>query len=575
MSPRAPLRLAGLGLLLFGAAPLCAQGAGLLGDTGVSAGTPGTSRAGAPAKADTDGDGRRKRVARPARSARLSPYVELDQSAIWDLRGGGDVLTYTTVAVGISGSVETRNVAIGADLRYAHQFGWGGKTVDQDILSGIVNGRIDLVRDALSLEAGALATRVRSDFKGADSLLAGASATDRIYSVYLGPNLSVPVGDLTLTAAYRLGYNRVDQDNGAALALGLPAVGSFEESWIHSANASIGMQPGLLPFGWAVGVGHVRENASQLDQRYQNSFARADITLPVGPTVALVGGIGYETIEISNKDALRDGAGVPVRDASGRYVTDPASPRRLSYDDDGIIWDAGVLWRPGPRLQAEARIGHRYGSMSYTGSLTWQPNRRTAINAALFDSIDSFGRALNGSLANLGTDFYVVRNPFTGDLGGCVFGGGQAGGACFNDTLTGISTANFRNRGLVAQYARIGEPWALSIAAGYVRRKFIADSQSVLAGANGLVDESYFASLGISRPLDAVSAFDAMAYLTYFDSGISGVGDVTNIGANMSYRRTIWRRLQASAAVGIDSIDRQGQEAFVSLLAQLGLRYQF
>jgi hypothetical protein len=50
---------------------------------------------------------------------------------------------------------------------------------------------------------------------------------------------------------------------------------------------------------------------------------------------------------------------------------------------------------------------------------------------------------------------------------------------------------------------------------------------------------------------------------------------VTNIGANMSYRRTIWRRLQASAAVGIDSIDRQGQEAFVSLLAQLGLRYQF
>jgi hypothetical protein len=254
-------------------------------------------------------------------------------------------------------------------------------------------------------------------------------------------------------------------------------------------------------------------------------------------------------------------------------VTDPASPRRLSYDQDGIIWDAGVMWRPSPRLQAEGRVGHRYGSMTYTGSLNWQ-SRRTSIGVTLFDSVDSFGRALNGSLANLGTDFNVIRNPFSGDLGGCAFNNGQSGGACFNDTLTGIATANFRNRGIVGQVSRQGDPWTATLAAGYVRRKFIADSQSVLAAANGLVDQNYFVAIGVQRPIGTVSTFDAQAYFNYFDSGF-GVGDVTNIGANASYRRTVWRSLQASAAIGIDSIDRQGQEAFVSLLAQIGLRYQF
>jgi hypothetical protein len=568
------LAIAGFVALAAGTMPAQAQIGGLLGDSDVTSGS--VSSGGGEAKADPE----RRRGGRPARAKRVvdvAPYLELDQTAIFDLKGGnGDVLTYTTVAAGVTASIQTQSVAVGADVRYAHQFAWNRNASDQDIVSGIVNARADILRNLLSLEGGALATRVRTDgFVGANNSLASASTTNHVYSLYVGPNLSVPVGDLTLTGAYRLGYNRVDSDNSAAAALGLPVTGSFEDSWIHNANAAIGMQPGPLPFGWSVGVGYVRETSSQLSQRFDQKFARADVTVPVGPTVALVGGVGYEKIEISNKDALRDGNRIPVRDGLGRFVTDPASPRRLSYDQDGLIWDAGVLWRPSPRLQAEARVGHRYGSMSYTGSLSWQPDRRTAINAVLFDSIDSFGRAMNSSLANLGTDFYVVRNPFSGDLGGCAFANGQGGGTCFNDTLTGIGTANFRNRGIFAQYARRGDPWAFTIAAGYSRRKFIADSQSALAAANGLVDQNYFASVGVMRPIDAVSTFDAQAYFNYFDSGINGVGDVTNIGANASYRRTLLRRLTASAAIGIDSLDRQGQQAFISLLAQLGLRYQF
>ena len=41
------------------------------------------------------------------------------------------------------------------------------------------------------------------------------------------------------------------------------------------------MQPGTLPFGWAVSVGYDREDAGQLDKRFEGKYARADVTVPV------------------------------------------------------------------------------------------------------------------------------------------------------------------------------------------------------------------------------------------------------------------------------------------------------
>lgn len=560
--------------LLLAAMPAHAQLGDMLGDSDVTGG----SGSGMPGDRRAAGERRADRREPRERTVRIAPYLELDQTALVNLKGGdGDVLTYTTVAAGVQANIETHTVQIGADLRYAHLFSWNDDFPDQDVISGIATGRVELVRDRLSLEAGGLATRVRADgLTGANGSLIGAGYTNQVYSAYVGPNLTVPLGDVQLNGFYRLGYNRVDQDNDLPPDIALPA-SSFDESWFHHAFASVGQQPnrGLLPFGWSVGAGYLRENASQLSQHFIDKYVRADITVPVSPYVALLGGVGYEDIKISNRDALRDANGDPVRDAGGRFVTDPASPRRLSYDQDGLIWDVGVLWRPNPRLSAEFRLGHRYGSMSYTGTLVWQPTRRTSLSVVLFDSIDSFGRMLNSSLANLGTNFYVIRNPFSGDLGGCVFNNGQAGGACFNDTLSGISAANFRNRGLFAQFARITDPWAVTAALGYSRRKFIGDDASVLAAFDGLSDDNYFAYFGISRQLAANSAIDASAYANYFDSGLSDFGDVFNIGANVAYRRLLMRRLTATAALGIDSVDRERQEAFISLLAQIGLRYQF
>ena len=89
--------------------------------------------------------------------------------------------------------------------------------------------------------------------------------------------------------------------------------------------------------------------------------------------------------------------------------------------------------------------------MSYTGRVAWQPGRRSAVAITLFDSVDSFGRSLNGSLANLGTDFYVIRNPFSGDIGGCAFVSEASGGACYGDALSAIRTARAQSFVMLSQ----------------------------------------------------------------------------------------------------------------------------
>ncbi|KAK0338826.1 hypothetical protein LTR94_037025, partial [Friedmanniomyces endolithicus] len=92
--------------------------------------------------------------------------------------------------------------------------------------------------------------------------------------------------------------------------------------------------------------------------------------MPLSRTVAVRAGVGYEKIEVGQRDALVTG-GVPVRDADGRFVTDPASPVRIAYQTDGLIYDAGVIWRPSPRLELRANAGYRYGGETYFGSLSY------------------------------------------------------------------------------------------------------------------------------------------------------------------------------------------------------------
>ncbi|MET0360647.1 MAG: hypothetical protein ABW048_02740 [Sphingobium sp.] len=505
----------------------------------------------------------------------ISPFLGVDQTVVKDLKGGnGDTLTYTSVIVGVDARIQNRTTEVNANLAYQHQFTWSGETTDSDVISGVVRARTKVAR-GLSLEGGALATRVRTDgFTGANGSLASADRKSQIYSLYGGPTLTTQVGDLSVNAAYRLAYNRLEDGFDGTVSGGATPLDSFDQSWSHVATASVGMQPGvLLPFGWSVGAGYSREDASQLDQRYEDKWGRVDITMPVSTDLAVIGGVGYQSIKISSRDAVRDPVtDAPVRDSAGRFVTDESGPRILSYDNEEIIWDAGILWRPSRRTSLSLTVGHRYGSESVRASFSWQPDERTSVSVSLYDSVDSFGRALSGNLANLPENFIVTRNPFSGDINGCAFGTG--GNACFSDTLSGIRTANYRNRGISASYSHSAGAWRYGLGLGYSRRKFLGDDP-LFVNVNGRSDENYFAAALLGYAIDDRSGIDVNIYANQFNSGISGVGDVFNAGAYLSYHRSVTRRLQGHASIGVDQVKAQGVDSVLTGLAQIGIRYSF
>ncbi|WP_313737767.1 hypothetical protein [Sphingobium yanoikuyae] len=503
------------------------------------------------------------------RKVDVTPYLGIDQVVMVPLKGDGDVVTYTNLTAGVTVEVQTRRLNAAADVQYMHSFGWGHAT-DSDVLSGIANAGYKLTPE-LTLQAGGIASRVRTDgYSGAAAI--DNRYTSQIWGGYIGPSYATKVGDLDIKASYRLGYARVDDDVDVNAPDAAIANGSFAQSWTHDLNGSIGFSPGtILPVGLTASAGYNREDASQLDQRFEDVWGRVDAIMPVSPTVALLGGIGYEDIEISQRAPLLDEDGVPII-RNGRYVTDKSSPRELYYDFGDLIWDVGVLWRPNRRTSLKATVGERYGGMSYQGQFTWQ-GRNSSVGIAVFDGIESFGRMITADAAAFtGTNLIVPRNPFTGDLTGCAFSP-TGGGECFNDALAGITGANFRYRGVAGQYSTRRGPWGFGLGGGYSNRKFITPTtQSVLI--SGTHDQNWYGNGTVTYAFNDRDSLDTAVYINYFDA--SGArADVLNYGAFTSYFRGLTRKLTASASLGVDAAKADDFDTLINAMGQVGLRYSF
>lgn len=523
-----------------------------------------TSEAPAPKKARR---GDRARV-------EVTPYIEAQQVLLADVGGSGDVLTYSTIAAGVDAAITTRRAEAQINVRYERLIGYDDEVEGQDNISGLARGSVAITRN-LSIEAGGIATRSRIDNRvGTPGMILGnQDNVTQVYSVYTGPTFAAQVGDLSVNAAYRAGYTKVEANDVGPLPPGQLAADLFDDSVSHSAFASVGMQPGDLPFGWAVSAGWDREDASQLDQRFDAKYARADVTVPITPTLAAVGGVGYEDIAISERDALRNALGNPVITPGGRFITDPASPRLIAYESDGLIWDAGVLWRPSNRTSLEARYGRRYGTDTYYGSFSYQPNERLGANISVYDTVTGFGSSLNRSLSALPTQFNSIRNPLSGDIGSCAFGAG--GASCFNNALGSLRSAAFRSRGVAASVVTNSGGWESGLAIGYNQQKFLTSALGAQAQLDGLVDENYYVAGFLGRDLDRRSRFETNVYGNWIDPGFSLASDIYNVGANAAYYRQLWRGLSATAAVGIDSVKQEDVPSDVTASALLGLRYSF
>ncbi|OZA93638.1 MAG: preprotein translocase subunit YajC [Erythrobacter sp. 34-65-8] len=511
-----------------------------------------------------------------SRTVRVSPYIEASQLIVAELSPGDDVVTFTQLAAGVDASVTGRNTGGSVSIRYEYNVGYGD-AVDSNTVSGVARGYASVVPQVLTVEAGALAARTRVDGSGAvtPNPLIDQGSDSRVYSVYAGPNLATRAGDVDVSANYRVGYTKVESPDALVTAPGAEPVDVFDDSLVQSASVRLGTRPGEpLPVGVGIGAGWLQEDVSNLDQRVRDLNVRADVTVPVSQSLAVIGGVGYEDVQVSARDAVRDANGLPVVGPDGRLVTDASQPRRIAYETDGLIWDVGVMWRPSSRTTLQAAVGRRYDSTTYYGSLSYAPNARSSFSVNVYDAISGFGNQLTNALANLPTEFTATRNALTGDLSGCV--ASLEGNNCLTGALGSIRSGVFRSRGVAASYAMQLGRMSAGIGAGYDRRRFIAAPGTILAAANGVTDESYYLAAYLSGELGRSGGFSANAYANWLESGFANAGDVFATGGSASYSRRIVSGLSARAAVALDHLDSDiADQDLTAASALLGLRYDF
>lgn len=511
------------------------------------------------------------------RRLEVTPYIEIDQIVDAQLSPGNDVLTYTQLAAGVDLGISGRNNAASASVRYERYIGWGRKAQDGDAISGIVRG-YTTITPGLTLEAGALATQARVQ-NGGSALSAGLTndgTRTNIYSVYGGPSFKTRAGDVDFSANYRAGFTKVEQPDAYVAVPGGAAGDLFDKSVTQVADVEAGVAPHVVaPVGLGVAGSIYQEDISNLDQRVRDMQARALVTVPVSRTVQVVGALGYEDVEVSSRDAVRDADGNPVVGRDGRYVTDKSAPRELAYDVSGLLWDVAVMWRPSRRTSLSAHIGRRYGSTSFGGTLAYAPDDRSQLSVGVYDSVSGFGGQLGRALDQLPDDFVAVRDPVTGELRGCVIS--LDGNNCVSGALGSVRSAVYRGRGIAASYSREIGRLNAGIGAGYDRRDFIAGRNTVLAAADGVIDENWWIAAYVSGQLGRDAGWSANVYANWLTSTDALTGNVEGYGATLGYYRMLARRLRATMALGIDGVTRNDPlyDDYWTASALAGVRYSF
>ncbi len=511
----------------------------------------------------------------------VQPYIEVAQILDADLTND-DVVTYSQVAVGIDAGVRERNAEAQISYRYERRFHWDDRIADNDTHTGLARATAT-VAPGFSLDGGALATRSRVDIRGAapGNLTDNVDNITQVYSFYAGPSVETRAGPVQIAGSAFGGYTKAESPYVTGVGTDAERLDYFDESKSVIAQASAGIAAGtVLPVGVTVSGAYDREKAGQLDQKYEGYYGRADVVLPVSRTVALRAGAGYEKIETSERDALLDAEGNVVLDGNGRYVTDPASPQRITYNTDGLIYDAGVIWRPSPRFELQANAGYRYGGVTYFGGLGWRMSPNSALQVVVYDGIETFGRQLRDGLRDMPTSFQGAGTVFGQQLNGCIFGGqpgsGTGGGAggCLNDVFQSISTSSYRARGVDGVISTKRGRTSYGFGAGYANRRL--NSVQLASGTTlyGVTDESYYAQLFWSRALSRVSQLDVNLIANYYESGLPGTDGVFNLGGTGTYSHQ-FGRLSTLAGIGVYTFDQERFDAQWSAQAVLGARYTF
>lgn len=513
---------------------------------------------------------------KPRKRTRITPYLEVDQNIYDQTSPKTPVVTYTTVAVGADVTVSNRRTSAVGTIRYEHHFVEKGDIGSSDTVTGIVRGTTDIVPRRLSVDFGGLAMRTAIEPTGG-TLVNPADNTGSIYqlwSLYGGPQLSTHAGIVGIKAGYNVGYNEIDQLHSFTPVGGGARVDVFGHSLSQQADISAGVKPGeVLPFGLTASAGWLREDVSNLDQRMDDRHVGLQVMQPISRSVALVGDVGWEKLTVASRDALREASGAPVVAPNGQYVIDRSVPRKLAYKTDGFTWDVGVMWRPSKRTALAAFVGRRYDSTTYYGTFNYTPDSRTTLSVAVIDGIYGFGSGLMTALRNLPTDFAIQRDPFSGNVSGCMTG--PNGGGCIGGALGSANAAVFRVHGVNLAYSKTIGRMTASFGGGYISRRFIAREDSILASENGALDQTWYVDAGLSGPIGRESHFYLNGFGSVYHTNQVADAGVDNWGVTGMFLHHLGDRLDATATAEVLGVNRQIAPDQFEMLGQVGLRYSF
>lgn len=506
----------------------------------------------------------------------ITPYLQVEQVFTADLGGhGNDGVTYTALGAGVDVQFDSRNLHGQIDYQYEHYFAWSKRSGDTDLHQGL--GRLDYaIAPGLSLDAAGIATRTRGSLSRSSPglLLGDFDNTNQVYGAEVGPTYLGHLGDFDVNARYRFGWVRSTGGTGLDLGPGQPVLQNDFTDTSHTAQAAIGQRPGkLLPFGWTVSGGYVSDEVHFLDARYTSKFGRVDLEQPVSPTFAVLGGIGYQADQAGQSALLTDSAGNALLDSHRHLQPDRSKPRVLSYDQDGLVWDVGVLWRPSSRTSLTVRGGQRYGQTVVTGEFTHQFTPTASVQVVAYDDITSFGRQLGDGIGGLSTNFSSPIAAVPVSLSGCVFAAGGGQGTC----LPGLSSVNsnfYRSRGVYGVVSAQRGRWTYGLGVNYDNRHYFAPRDGTAAATFAGVDEETVTVNGfVQRRLSAVSAVTGTVYAAWYDSALGGGGHYTTYGATGAYTRSFSRRLSGDASISVYSGSGGNVDQDVIGSARIGVRY--
>jgi hypothetical protein len=506
-------------------------------------------------------------------------FMDIQQIAEAQLHGpGADDVTYTEISGNIVAQISNRRILATGTYRLGYripELGDTDKSVTQD---GVARLQANVIDEWLTLDTGAIVTRSRVDPSGAAPAtnVGNPKNLTQTYSAFFQPSLAHGIGDLGVSAVYRYAYTQNESGQTNTGSLG-PPTDRFDSSVSQQAALALAMQSGALPFDWKLSGEYQHENTTSLAQHLRALTVTGEIKLPLGASrVALVASGGYERTRTTQRKALIDPlTGFPVLGKGGKFVVDPASPRILTYEMDGLIGDAGIIWRPSRRTRVEARAGYRYGGLSVTGLVELQPSARSGLTFILTDQVQTFGSGVSGGLAGSAPDFDLDQsNDPTTSYQECLFGKQAGSGKCIGGALGQASARSYRERAANLIFSRSMRTWTLGGSFGYSRRTYF-DDPTLAVSLAGVVDQSIFGNLSIGKRLTRTSGVSFSFSGNYFMNGQVGALDVMSGSFSTNYNRSFGRGIQMQATIAVDGTKQENTTADVSGRAQLGLQYKF